>query len=322
MTVLVSVLMPVHGSAPYLLESVVSVINQDHENWELILVLDRPTENLTNTVDSLVERDKRIKTIISPGAGIVDALNFGLLNAKSELIARLDSDDIMERERLSVQSEYLMQKPEIVCLGTQMTFIDEKGKLLGSSRYPINYRQVRNNLKYQNCLGHPSVMYRKRQVIEAGGYRRILTGVEDYDLWLRLAKDLQIENLDQKLTKYRVSVGQYSKSFGEKYTILEEAARLDSLFSFIKSIPENLQTLDTLNVGVKKARQKNFGKHPLKVTSSYQGYLVSRIIRIASTKKGKLIKLLKCIPFGLGLLIVAPLSFASLLNQKLKGPSQ
>jgi glycosyltransferase involved in cell wall biosynthesis len=313
--------MPVHGPAPFLRESALSVINQDLENWELILVLDRPTEELTEMANSLVKQDKRIKKLISPGTGIVDALNFGLMNAKSELIARLDSDDIMERERLSVQSNHLLQMPEIACVGTQMSFIDETGKLFGGSVYPTNSRQVRNNLMYQNCVGHPSVMYRKKQVLKVGSYRKILTGVEDYDLWLRLIKGSHIENLDQRLTRYRLSAGQYSKSFGDRYTTLEEAARLDSLFTFINDIPENLQTIDTLSIEIKKIRKRNFLKHPVKVSSSYQGYFVSRIIRIASTKKSKVSKFFKCIPFAIGLLIVAPRSFISLLIQKLKGLS-
>jgi len=162
-------------------------------------------------------------------------------------------------------------------------------------------------------------MYRKKKVIEVGGYRKALTGVEDYDLWLRLIRNFKIENLDQPLTKYRISPDQYSKTFGDKYTILEEAARLDSIINFIDDMPTDNLTIDLLGSETSKTRRKYILVKPLKIISNYQGYFVSRIIRIIGSKRSKFSKFLRCLPFAAGLIFVAPSSIIGLIKKKLKG---
>ena len=143
--------MPVHGPAPHLIESITSVIDQELTSWELILVLDRPSQELMELADQMVTTDNRINKIISPGAGIVDALNFGLNFANAELIARLDSDDLMESVRLSIQANYFLGSPELACVGSQMSFINEDGNYIGSSSYPVKYSEIRKHLRYQIC---------------------------------------------------------------------------------------------------------------------------------------------------------------------------
>jgi glycosyltransferase involved in cell wall biosynthesis len=310
--------MPIHGSVPHLDESIASVINQELTSWELIIALDRPTAQLVERVDRIIDKDNRIKKIISPGSGIVDALNFGLNFANAELVARLDSDDIMEPDRLSIQASYFSGSPKLVCVGSQMTFIDDTGNFTGTTSYPINSVDIQKYLRYQNCIGHPSVMYRKKIVMEVGSYRAALTGVEDYDLWLRLSRNFQIENLDQALTRYRISPGQYSKTFGDKHTILEEAARLDSIINFIDDIPKDHQTIDFLESEISRIRKKYIFLNPLKIISSYQGYFVSRIIRIIGSKESKFLKFLKCIPYTAGLIFINPNPILKLIKKKLK----
>ena len=310
--------MPVHGSAPYLEESIASILNQNLSDWELIIVLDRPTPNLIRITEQIALGDNRIQNVVSTGSGIVDALNFGLKLANADLIARLDSDDLMEPERLSIQASHFLRSPQLACLGTQMSFIDVAGNFFGSTNYPVKHTEIQKHLRYQNCIGHPSVMYRKKDIVKIGGYRKALTGVEDYDLWLRLSKNYQIENLDQRLTRYRVSPSQYSKTFGNNYTVLEESARLDSIINFIDTTPVDHQTIAFMKSEISRIRKSNFLLNPIKIICSYQGFFVSRIIRIIGSKDVKFLKFLKCLPFGVSLLFIAPNSILGLIRRKLK----
>jgi len=314
----VSVLMPIHGQPPYLEDAVASVINQELQSWELILVLDRPTPNLHATVDKLIDRDSRIRKIESSGSGIVDALNIGLQSANSELIARIDSDDLMEPNRLSLQRDFLLKSPKVACVGSQMIFINSEEEILGISNYPLSFSKIQSHLLYQNCMGHPAVMLRKKEVLDAGGYRKFLTGVEDYDLWLRLSKAFQLSNIDLPLTRYRISPNQYSKSFGEDYTILEEAARIDFFFGLINEQPTETVNPKVLKQQIFSARRRAIGKNPLVVLISYQGYFVSRIIRVIGSDKQKTRKFLFSLPFALGLIFIAPNSIMNLLRQKFR----
>jgi glycosyltransferase involved in cell wall biosynthesis len=317
----VTVLIPVHGEAPYLQDAVESVINQDHDQWELLLVLDRPDKTLSTISEELGRRDERIKSIVSPGSGIVDALNFGLANAKFDLIARLDSDDLMMPARLTNQVLTISKSEQIACVGSQMSYIDEAGRTLGCSSYPLSHQKIKRHLLYQNCLGHPSVMFRKKAVISLGGYRKILTGVEDYDLWLRLSRKFILTNSELQLTRYRISNNQYSKTFGDTYTILEEAARLDFQFGFINhnTVP-NIE--DYLRQGIKSTRKKHFFSEPLKIIRSYQGLLVSQIVRILGSKRSKTMKLIRIAPYAIILSLVAPQTIIDLIKRKLRTPSK
>ena len=308
--------MPIHGQPPYLEDAVASVINQELQSWELILVLDRPTPNLHETVDKLIDRDTRIRKIESPGSGIVDALNIGLQSAHSELIARLDSDDLMQPNRLFLQKNFLLKSPKVACVGSQMIFINSEEIILGVSNYPVNFSQIQSHLLYQNCMGHPAVMFRKKEVLEVGGYRKFLTGVEDYDLWLRLSKAFQLSNINLPLTRYRISPNQYSKSFGDDYTVLEEAARIDFFFGLIDKQPTETINPKVLKHQIASARKRAIRKNPLKVLISYQGYFVSRIIRIIGSDKQKIKKFLYSLPFAISLIFIAPNSIANLLRQK------
>ena len=256
-----SVLMPVHGDAPFLEEAVLSIVRQEHEDWELLMVLDRPDSNLEAKAEDLSNSDARIRSVISPGMGIVDALNFGVLNANGDLIARLDSDDLMEPSRLKKQASVFSEDNSIGCVGTQMLLIDQSGRELGKTAYPCDSTEIGRTLEYQNCVGHPSVMFRKNSVISVGGYRKTLSGVEDYDLWVRMSKKSKIINLRQCLTRYRTSPGQYSKTFGNSYSILEDAVRVDSIFNFLPGEDGSIEQPETLRLKIRQVRRENCLSH-------------------------------------------------------------
>ena len=205
-----SLIMPAHGSAPFLNEAIESVFKSRDVEIEFILVLDRCTNSDFLEVIRVSPPNIKVKVINSISPGIVPALNLGIAAAKNELIARLDSDDLVTPERFLKQVEFLDTFKEVVCVGTQLAFIDEEGNEFGYSNYPVAEIDILKKMKYQNCIGHPSVMFRKSSVQQIGGYREFLTGSEDYDLWLRLSEIGRISNLPMKLTKYRTSKFQYT----------------------------------------------------------------------------------------------------------------
>jgi glycosyltransferase involved in cell wall biosynthesis len=313
----VSVLVPVHGDAPFLGQAVNSVIGQEFEDWELLLVLDRPLRALEETASRLKMLDSRVRVVVSPGSGIVDALNFGLDISEGVLIARLDSDDVMESQRLELQVNTMESAPMLACVGSQMTLIDPDGSFLGKTRYPISTSQIRRHLRYQNCIGHPAVMFRKKLIVEVGGYRKALTGSEDYDLWLRLIKKHEVLNLDYALTKYRVSSSQYSKTFGDRHTLLEDLARLDAEYNFLGADAELVLPDEVLRRHISANGLRNVIKHPIKTKRNLPGHAVSKLIRIAEKKNKKTVKFIKILPWAGLLLLSSPLTFSQIAIDKL-----
>jgi len=315
---LVSIVIPVHGKVPFLYEAVSSVLEQEFKDWEMIIVLDRPSPELLIIAEQITRNDNRLKFLISPGNGIVDALNFGIENANGRLIARLDSDDVMEVNRLNAQVKKFADNDAICCVGSQMQLIDSNGKEIGRTFYPCDSYQIKRTLEYQNCIGHPAVMFKKESVKAIGGYRKALTGAEDYDLWIRLSKEFEIINLPEILTRYRVYPEQYSKTFGSTHTILEDAARLDSDFKYIEKEAPSVVDHEQLRMFNRRIRMQNLIRHPIKVSKSVKGLLVSKILRIGSLETSKSGKIFYVIPFAIILAIFSPSLFFHLAQKKLR----
>jgi glycosyltransferase involved in cell wall biosynthesis len=228
MTKLISVVIPVNGDAPFLPQAITSVKRQTFRDFELRIILDRPSDKTRKLVDSLRKNDFEIQVMESDKPGISAALNHGISTANSKYIARLDADDLMQPKRLEIQALALENNPNLACLGSQVEYIDEQGKTTGRSNLPTHAWQVKTMMPTLNCLLHPSVMIRRVALVSAGGYRAYLDGVEDYNLWLRLLRFGSLENRKEYLTKYRRHPAQVTKANSSIYPWLDSLARIDA----------------------------------------------------------------------------------------------
>jgi hypothetical protein len=135
--------------------------------------------------------DSRLR-LISPGRiGLIPALNLGIARSHSDLIARMDADDIMRPARLELQREFLRDRPDIAIVGCQVELFPGKTVRDGYREYIrwqnncLEHEDIAANMYVESTLAHPSVMMRKSAISSVGGYH---DGPfpEDYDLWLRL----------------------------------------------------------------------------------------------------------------------------------------
>ena len=219
----VSVIIPVHGDAPHLISTIQSIQEQDFKEFETLIILDRASKNIERYARDLTLSSENTKIFLSELPGISHALNLGIRESSGELIARIDADDLMRKDRLSLQKAFLEKHPEVICVGSQVTKINVDGNVIGKSSYPASNKQITRTLLFRNCLAHPSVMYRRSSILEVGGYRPEFDGVEDYDLWLRLSMTGQIRNMKTRLTSYRVWENQVTNR--KKHLIAENANR-------------------------------------------------------------------------------------------------
>jgi glycosyltransferase involved in cell wall biosynthesis len=201
--------MPVHGEAPYLDQAIKSVLVQTRREFELLIVFDRPGQQAVETVEKFQYEDERIRSIYSYSPGISAALNYGLLQSHTPFIARLDCDDVMHRERIEIQESILLDE-RVVCVGSQLRIMDVNGNTVRYTHYPTRHFEIASSLRIRNVVAHPSVMFRKNVVINAGGYRPEFNGSEDYDLWIRLSRIGRIVNINQAFTNYRIHQDQTS----------------------------------------------------------------------------------------------------------------
>lgn len=226
---MISVVIPVHGNAPFLADAIASVERQTLRDFDVRIVLDRPSEDTRGYVESLKGDSLKLHVLESDRPGISAALNYGVSSTESKYIARLDSDDLMKPTRLQMQVLELEKSPKLVCIGSQVEYIDKDGRITGQSHLPNSEWQVRSMMPTLNCLMHPSVMIRRSALVSAGGYREYLDGVEDYNLWLRLLKFGSLKNHQEYLTKYRRHSAQVTQGNTSIYPWLDSLARLDAL---------------------------------------------------------------------------------------------
>jgi glycosyltransferase involved in cell wall biosynthesis len=217
----VDVIIPVHGTPIYLLETIESISDQQFVN-KIIIVLDRVDKKYFSNLEM---NQTNLVIVQSNTPGIVSALNTGLEISTAEFVARIDSDDMMGRKRIQTQLDFFAANPKCVCVGSYIEIFDSnpRSKI---RKYPISHKEIINQLTYQNAMAHPSVMFRRKAVLEVGGYRSFFEGSEDYDLWFRLSKVGQLNNINIPLTKYRLNPGQYSSKFSAYRVELDSLVRL------------------------------------------------------------------------------------------------
>ena len=225
----VSVVIPAFGDTPFLVETIASVQRQENVTLEVIIVLDRPSSENRILVSEISNNYSNIVVIESTSPGISDALNLGILNSSYSFIARMDSDDLMKPNRLSVQLAYLLSHPEIDCVGSQIEFFGEIEQIQSQSLFPTKPYLISKGLKIRNVIAHPSVLFRKEKIIEVGLYRSKFNGGEDYDLWLRLDTGRNIANLNSALTQYRIHEGQETKKNSSSQLNLDNQIRRTNL---------------------------------------------------------------------------------------------
>lgn len=197
----VSVLMTAHNPGTYLNQAVASILDQTFDEFEIVLV-DNGSEEFSLARDFVIDDRLRLMKM-EWNVGRTGALQVALAASRGEFIAVLDSDDIANKERLAKQVGVLQADEQISLVGSQVTLIDTNGAAIGLTNGPIGFVS-HDELANRNTFVHSSLMFRRNQAIEVGGYDSRFQYAQDYDLILKLATIGSCLNLAERLTKLRI----------------------------------------------------------------------------------------------------------------------
>lgn len=206
MSPVVSILMPVYKTAPYLREAVDSILSQSFADFELIVLNDCSPDDaeeiLDTYTDSRIVRYKGVKNV-----GLSNILNVGIGMARGQYIARMDSDDLSLPDRLRIQVDYLESHPDIDLVSAGMELFGAKEEIWMREQNP---EKVKIEALFHSPILHASSMWRRVRFEDNGlRFRQEMVPSEDYDLWTRaLVKGLKLANLRQVLYKYRIHPAQ------------------------------------------------------------------------------------------------------------------
>ena len=200
----ISVLMGIYNCANTLEQAVLSIQNQTHSDWELILCDDGSVDDTYQIAKLLAEQDPRIVLLKNDrNMGLNFTLNRCLRTATGDYIARMDGDDECLPERFEKQLGILRNCPEFDIVSSHMALFDETGEW-GLARIPVNPTAAQ--IVGGTAIHHAAVLMRKSAIDAVGGYSEDpgTMRVEDLDLWIRLyAQGSRCYNIQEPLYRMR-----------------------------------------------------------------------------------------------------------------------
>lgn len=216
-----SVLMSVYDkeSPQFLRECLESIQQQSLHPDEVVVVEDGPINGELQAVLSDFRQVLPLVSVrLSRNRGLGDALNAGLERCGNDLVARMDTDDHCRPERFALQVAYMQAHPEIDMLGGAIAeFEDDPARPHAVRELPTGCDNVARFARSRCPVNHMTVMFRRRAVLEAGGYQRFL-GMEDYYLWARmLCQGSRLDNVSDILVNARVGNGMLTRRRGWNY---------------------------------------------------------------------------------------------------------
>ena len=219
-----TVLMPTYNVAPWVEKAIQSVLNQTYRDFELLVVDDASTDDTLNRVRAI--DDPRIRIAAFPNnVGSADNLKRGLDIINTELVARMDGDDIAEPDWLETGINVLDTHPEVGICSFGFQFFGAKTSLV---RFPEHHEDS----KAQMLFGCTVIVPVFRKSVFTYNHLRYSTDAfpaEDYMMWSNVYPLTQIYNVQRTLFHYRTHPTQISTSRREAQIVKSNEVRLKML---------------------------------------------------------------------------------------------
>lgn len=213
---LVSILLPVHNSDRHLTDCIKSLLRQSYRQIEIIAIDDYSTDSSFKILRSFAKKysSRKLKKLRVyknvKRYGIVTTLNRLLKRAKGDYIAFMDAKDITGRERIKKQIEFLLGNQGVVAVGSQVRFINEKGRLIGKSNFPKE-----NQFVYKSPLHGISLQFETLMInntLLPKDLLKFTDSIEPFiysDLFIKLLPYGKFANLPQYLHYHRKNPVKY-----------------------------------------------------------------------------------------------------------------
>lgn len=243
-----SVLMAVyHNDNPdWVRRAVDSVFCQSVIPDQAVMVVDGPvSEECTAVLHSLCDRYPQFEIYpLEQNGGLGKALQYGLRFCRFEYVARMDSDDVCDPTRFEKQLKCFEADPTLSLIGSNMAeFTDSPEQIVGFKVVPESDAEIKRYAKSRCPFNHPSVFFKKSEVIRSGGYQHFPYH-EDYFLWIRMILNgCKFYNIQENLVFFHIDNNTFERRGGKNYFKHEKALfrfmrenRLIGNFTYVKNI--------------------------------------------------------------------------------------
>lgn len=210
----------------FLEKSLLSIVNQELLPTEVVLIEDGIfSKELKKCIDNFEEqcRIKDIQAIIivhPEPQGLAKSLNEGIEMSSTDFIARFDSDDISNTNRVLVQAP-LFNDDSVSVVGSYVQEFSDISDDTRIKKVPLNDQDIVQYAKKRNPMNHMSVIFRKDDVTKVGSYDEV-SFFEDYQLWVKLLLNhKKFINLSNVLVSARTEDNFLDRRSGLKYAKAE-----------------------------------------------------------------------------------------------------
>jgi alpha-1,3-rhamnosyltransferase len=227
---LVTVVIPSYNHEHFIQDCINSIINQNYQNIELIIIDDGSTDQSVKKIEQLIEhcvhRFTRFEFRNRSNKGLCNTLNEALAWAKGDFFSVLASDDMIMPDKVSIQVDYLMKNEKCVAVFGGMKSIDADGKVIGQRVKKYKKFDFKNILMHKHRLPAPTQLIRKSIFDKTEGFNANLK-IEDWDMWLKLSQFGTLDYLPQIFSLYRSHDDNTMKKFN---LISQERMKIINLY--------------------------------------------------------------------------------------------
>lgn len=205
--------MTMYNGAAFVDRTLTSARNQTYEPLEIVVIDDGSSDSSPQIIAAHAEQDQRIRVVRQPNAGVAAARNHGIREARGDLIAFLDHDDLWRSSIIEKQVARLQECDETTAVVYVWScLIDREDRIIGPTAWPRFEGWVLPQMCRGNFIGNGSAgMIRRRALLEVGGCDETLSGdlagYDDSHLYLKLAERFQFAVVPELLVGYRLVIG-------------------------------------------------------------------------------------------------------------------
>jgi hypothetical protein len=200
---LVSVITNSYNARRFLRTNIESILRQGYQRWEHIVVDCGSTDGSVEVVESLAH--PRLRLMRVPFCGVAKGRMLGIGEARGDLIAILDADDVALPDRLARQVRVFETQPEVVGCGSGIIRVNERTGRGWPYVYPRHHEAiVRLLMTAISPFPHSTLTFRRSAYDAVGGYSDVFEKSEDFDFLFRLARVGRLECVDRPLARFTV----------------------------------------------------------------------------------------------------------------------
>jgi len=189
---LVAIVTPSYNQAPYLEQTIQSVLGQDYPRIEYLVIDGGSTDGSVEIIKKYA--DRLAYWVSEKDSGQAEAINKGFARAKGDILGWLNSDDYYFLNTISVAVRCFEQNPDVVMVYGDMMAVDGNGKTINI----LKYKQLTlEDLLCFQIIGQPSVFFRRTAFEKVGPVEPTFHFMLDHHLWIRLARQGRILHVPQ-----------------------------------------------------------------------------------------------------------------------------